>query len=65
MKMLGKMFTNLMRQSENIATAMTARGFVGPKKHTLITGSQQEVSLVPNAVALLSLAWLVFGTARR
>ena len=65
MRMLGKMFSNLMRQSEQIAVAMTARGFVGPKKHSLITGSQQELGFLPNAVAALTLGWLVFGSVKK
>ena len=65
MRMLGKLFSNLMRQSEHIAVAMTARGFVGPKGHKLITGSRQEVEVVPNAVAVLTLGCLIFGSFQR
>lgn len=65
MRMLGKMFSNLMRQSEQIAVAMTARGFVGPKKHSLITGSHQELSFMPNAVAAVTLGWLIFGSVHK
>lgn len=64
MRMLGRLFSNLMRQSEQIAVAMTARGFVGPKEHSLITGSTQEIEFIPNAIASLTLAWLIFSTAR-
>ena len=65
MRMLGKMFSNLMRQSEQIAVAMTARGFVGPKKHSLITGSQQELNFMPNALAALTLGWLILSSVQK
>ena len=62
MKMLGRLFSNLMQQSEQISVAMTARGFVGPKEHSLVTGSQQKVEIIPNAVAILTLGWLIFAS---
>ena len=64
MRMLGRLFTNLMRQSEHIAVAMTARGFVGPEKHSLVTGSSQETELFPNVLASLTLWWLIFASIK-
>lgn len=56
LKILGRLFSNLMVMSENIAIAMKARGFVGPKDHKIVFSSQQRPATVPNIVAALLMA---------
>lgn len=51
----GRLFGNLMQRSENIAVAMTARGFRGSEHHRLYLTSLQASSGWANLGALLLL----------
>lgn len=56
-----RLFSNLLARSDNIATAMTARGFRGPEKHALHLASgdmKQGWRIVADGVALVSLIGL-------
>ena len=58
----GRMFSNLMQRSENIALAMQARGFAGPEAHRMhLTSGREHMSLLPNALALLALPVVLYG----
>lgn len=62
----GRLFSNLLRRSEAIATAMTARGFVGPQQQQLYIMDSRAPSLVADiaAVALLAATmWAVMAVA--
>ncbi|KAL4546761.1 hypothetical protein Ndes2526B_g01959 [Nannochloris sp. 'desiccata'] len=57
-----RLFSNLLSRSDNIATAMTARGFRGPEEHTLHLASggiNLGWRIVADGVALGSLVGLV------
>ena len=67
---LGRLFGNLLARSENIATAMAARGFRGPEEHMLFldgsgsggggSGSGKGVAVpVANVLAVVSLIGLI------
>ena len=51
-----RLFVRLLEQSETIAGAMAARGFVGPERHRLYLTQPEPSSVGANAVALVSLA---------
>lgn len=57
-----RLFSNLLARSENIATAMTARGFRGPEEHTLHLASGNTKlgwRILADGAALVSLVTLV------
>ncbi|KAK9816700.1 hypothetical protein WJX72_003857 [[Myrmecia] bisecta] len=54
----GRMFENLMHRSENIALAMTARGFTGPEAHHVHMTRAEPSSWLANSVATALLAGL-------
>lgn len=57
----GRLFSNLMQRSENIALAMQARDFVGPERHHVHLSAKEQVPLVPNVLAVLLLSALLVG----
>ncbi|KAK9909552.1 hypothetical protein WJX75_003996 [Coccomyxa subellipsoidea] len=57
----GRLFSNLMQRSENIALAMQARDFVGPERHHVHLSAKEHVPLVPNVLAVLLLSALLVG----
>jgi general transcription factor 3C polypeptide 2 len=57
-----RLFSNLLSRGENIATAMSARGFRGPEKHALHLASESvklRWRIVADGAALVSLVGLV------
>ncbi len=56
MRLIARLFANLMLRSESIAVAMTARGFVGPATHRVHPMGDHPSSPVANAAALTLLA---------
>lgn len=62
LKMLGRLFSNLLKQSSNIAIAMRARGFVGPNDHKIVFASDHGFEILPNLVAILTLSGLLYST---
>ena len=60
--MFGRLFGNLMTHSSNIAVAMRARGFVGPKDHRVVFASEQTHPLLVNVVASLALCGVLVST---
>ncbi|DBA85437.1 TPA: hypothetical protein ACH3X2_006113 [Trebouxia sp. C0005] len=54
----GRLFSNLMQRSDNIAQAMCARGFVGAQDHKLYLTSTWPSSTTANVVATISLVLL-------
>lgn len=54
----GRLFSNLMQRSDNIAQAMCARGFVGAQDHKLYLTSTRPSSTTANVVATISLVLL-------
>jgi energy-coupling factor transporter transmembrane protein EcfT len=59
MRLGGRLFSNLMLRSGNIALAMQARGFVGAEQHRLHLACKEHIAIWPNAVALLALPVLI------
>ncbi len=57
----GRLFSNLMQRSENIALAMQARDFAGPEGHHVHLSAKEHVPLVPNILAVLLLSALLVG----
>ena len=57
----GRLFSNLMQRSENIALAIKARDFVGPERHHVHLSAKEHVPLVPNVLAVLLLSVLLVG----
>ena len=62
LKLLGRLFSNLTKHSENIAVAMKARGFTGPGEHRVVICSQQQSKVLPNVLAMLMLGGLISFT---
>lgn len=63
--MLGRLFSNLMKSSEYIAVAMTARGFAGPKEHNIVVPGTAPFRILPNLLAVLLLSACVAGCMQR
>ncbi|CAL8467723.1 g7261 [Coccomyxa elongata] len=57
----GRLFSNLMQRSENIALAMQARDFAGPVRHHVHLAAKEHVPLIPNIMAVLLLSAVVVG----
>lgn len=51
-----RLFGRLLEQSETIAAAMVARGFVGPEDHKLYLTQPEPSSAFANVAALAALA---------
>ncbi len=60
-RLIGRLFANLMQRSDSIAQAMCARGFVGAQDHKLYLTRTQPSSILANVVATVSL--LLLGVA--
>ncbi|KAK9834986.1 hypothetical protein WJX81_002240 [Elliptochloris bilobata] len=56
MRLIARLFANLMLRSESIAVAMTARGFAGPAAHVVHPMGDRPSSPLANAAALALLA---------
>ena len=61
MRLIARLFANLMLRSQSIAVAMTARGFAGPAAHTVYPMGDHPSSPWANAAALALLAAVAAG----
>ena len=60
-RLVGRLFSNLMQRSGSIAEAMCARGFVGVQHHQLYLTQAEPSSTVFNVLAMLLLGLLGLG----
>lgn len=60
-RLVGRLFSNLMQRSGSIAEAMCARGFVGTQHHHLYLTQTEPSSMVLNILAMLLLGLLGLG----
>ena len=59
-RLFGRLFSNLFRQSEAVAQALHARGFVNAEEHTIHTGLLHRSKVFNNAVCCSAIAALIY-----
>lgn len=63
LRLLGRLFDNLLRKSGDIAVALHARGYINANSHAIYTGTSRSSSLVNNVVCGAAIVVLITQAA--
>ena len=59
LRLFGRLFNNLFRQSKDVAQALHARGFVDAEVHTIYTGTARRPNYVSDAIFCSALVGMI------